>query len=234
MSDAVRVPPPASLRAKNLVFAGIAVMAAYVFYNNESFLLDPAHPVWQHYEPFKWWLLPHGLAGACALVLAPMQFSDRLRARFAKLHRITGRVYVTAAFVFPPSGAYIQYLDESQGASWTFTVESMIQAGLLMTTSGIGFIFAMKRMIPQHRQWMTRSYAVALTFFEVRFILGVTGWNEPFNWQHIEIVVWTCTACSVLIGDLANQVYELSSARPRPAAARAKAEAVAASAPASS
>jgi hypothetical protein len=229
MSDAVRVPPSAPLRAKNVVFAGIAVMAAYVLYNNESFLINPAHPIWQHYEPFKWWLLPHGLAGACALVLAPMQFSDRLRARFAKLHRITGRIYVTSAFVFAPIGAYIQYLDESQGASWTFTVETMIQAGLLMTTTGIGFIFAMKRIIPQHRQWMTRSYAVALTFFEVRFILGVTGWNEPFNWQHIEIVVWICTACSVLIGDIANQAYELSSARPRSAAARAKVEAVAAS-----
>jgi uncharacterized membrane protein len=228
MSDAVQVAPSASLRAKDLIFAAIAVMTVYVLYNNESFLLNPAHPVWQHYAPFKWWLLPHGLAGACALVLAAMQFSDRLRARFAKVHRITGRVYVAAAFVFAPIGANIQYLDESQGASWTFTVETVVQASLLMITTGIGFIFAMKRMIPQHRQWMTRSYAVALTFFEVRFILGVTGWNEPFNWQHIEIVVWTCTACSVLIGDIANQVYELSSARPRPAPARAKPEAVAA------
>ena len=105
MSDAVQVPPSAPVRAKNLVFAGIAVMAAYVLCNNESFLINPAHPIWQHYEPFKWWLLPHGLAGACALVLAPMQFSDRLRARFAKLHRITGRIYVTSAFVFAPIGA---------------------------------------------------------------------------------------------------------------------------------
>ena len=31
-------------------------MAAYVLYRNERFLIDPAHPVWQHYE-FKWWLL---------------------------------------------------------------------------------------------------------------------------------------------------------------------------------
>jgi hypothetical protein len=161
-------------------------------------------------------------------VLAPMQFSDPLRARFARVHRITGRTYVTAAFVFAPIGAYIQYLDESQGASWTFTVETVVQASLLMITTGIGFSFAMKRMIPQHRQWMTRSYAVALTFFEVRFILGVTGWNEPFNWQIVETVVWTCTACSVLVGDIANQVYELQSARPR--FARAKAEPVAASA----
>ena len=97
---------------------------------HQSFLLDPANPIWPHYEPFKWWLLPHGLAAACALVLAPMQFSDRLRARFAKVHRITERIYVTSAFVLAPIGAYIQYLDESQGASWTFTVGALILAGL--------------------------------------------------------------------------------------------------------
>jgi hypothetical protein len=81
---------------------------AYVLYHNERFLLDSMHPVWQHYEPFKWWLLPHGLAGACALLLAPMQFSDRLRGRFTKLHRVIGRIYVTSALVLAPLGAYIQ------------------------------------------------------------------------------------------------------------------------------
>ena len=38
-------------------------MAVYVLYRNKRFLIDPAQPVWQHREPFKWWLLPHGLAG---------------------------------------------------------------------------------------------------------------------------------------------------------------------------
>ena len=69
------------LRLKYLVFAAIAMMAAYVLYHNERFLLDQAHPIWKHYEPFKWWLLPHGLAGACALLLAPMQFAEGLRRR---------------------------------------------------------------------------------------------------------------------------------------------------------
>ena len=77
-------------RAKYAVFAFIAAMAAYVLYHNESFLINVAHPVWHHYEPFKWWLLPHGVAGACALILAPMQFWERLRLRFTTLHRVTG------------------------------------------------------------------------------------------------------------------------------------------------
>ena len=68
-----------SIRLKHVVFAAIAAMAAYVLYHNESFLLNAAAPVWKHYEPFKWWLLPHGLAGACALILAPMQFAEGFR-----------------------------------------------------------------------------------------------------------------------------------------------------------
>ena len=82
MSDTTGVMPARSarlFRIKHLVFAVIAAMAAYVLYHNERFLLDAAHPVWNHYEPFKWWLLPHGLAGACALLLAPMQFAESLR-----------------------------------------------------------------------------------------------------------------------------------------------------------
>jgi hypothetical protein len=25
-------------------------------------LLNSGHPVWKRYQPFKWWLLPHGIA----------------------------------------------------------------------------------------------------------------------------------------------------------------------------
>jgi len=82
------------LRPKYLLFAAIGLMLAYVILHDESFLVHPRDPLWQHYGPFKWWLLPHGIAGACALLLGPMQFSDRLRARFKQLHRVVGRIYV--------------------------------------------------------------------------------------------------------------------------------------------
>jgi Predicted membrane protein (DUF2306) len=211
-----RLVQPRWLRTRNLVFLLVSAMAAYVLYHNESFLLDPTHPVWQHYEPFKWWLLPHGVIGACALLLVPMQFFDRLRARFRLLHRVVGRIYVACALVLAPLGAYIQYLEEPLGASRSFTTAATIDALLLTITTGIGFTFALKRMIPQHRQWMTRSYAVALTFLQIRVILGVTGLDQPPDPAITEIVVWTCVALSVLVGDLANQWYELHSTRLRP------------------
>jgi Predicted membrane protein (DUF2306) len=204
--------------AKYVTFAIIGAMVAYVLYHNERFVIEPMNPVWQHYRELGLFLLAHGLAGGSALILAPMQFSERLRTRFSRLHRVIGRIYATAALILAPVGAYVQYLDETLGIfPRSFTIETLIQASLLMTTTAIGFIFALKRMIPQHRQWMTRSYAVALTFVAIRVILGVTGWeHDPVT---VETVVWSCTAFAVLAGDLANQVYELRSMRPRRARA---------------
>jgi hypothetical protein len=82
------------LRPKYLLFGVIGLMLGYVLVHNESFLIHPKDPIWNHYRTIKWWLLPHGIMGACALLLGPMQFSDRLRQRFAKFHRVIGRFYV--------------------------------------------------------------------------------------------------------------------------------------------
>jgi uncharacterized membrane protein len=209
--------PARAFRIKYLVFAAIAAMAAYVLYHFERFLIDPADPAWNHYEPFKWWLLPHGIAGFCALVLAPMQFAEGLRRRHTVVHRTIGTIYVISAFVLAPLGLYIQYMDEAQGAARSFTIETMIQSSTLMITTGIGCYFALKRQFTYHRQWMIRSYAVALTFLEIRVILGVFGLNQPLDWHVLETVVWSCVASSVLVGDVANQIYEARLARSRSA-----------------
>jgi hypothetical protein len=211
MSNATGITPRPSARpplTKYLVFATIAAMAAYVLYHNERFLIDATHPAWTHYDPFKWWLLPHGLAGACALLLVPMQFAEGLRRRHTTLHRTVGTIYVIGVFILAPLGLYIEYLDEAQGAARSFTVETMIQSSALMITTGFGCYFAMKRQFTYHRQWMIRSYAVALTFLEIRVILGVFSLDNPFDWHVLETVVWCCTASSVLVGDIANQIYE--------------------------
>jgi hypothetical protein len=93
------------LHPKYLLFGLVGLMFVYVLYHNESFLVRPADPEWTHIAPFKWWLLPHALAGCCALLLGPMQFSDRLRRRFLGLHRFVGRIYVAGVFILAPLGA---------------------------------------------------------------------------------------------------------------------------------
>src|SRR5260370_4935547 len=108
MSTAPLVPQRlAWLRPKYILFAVIGVMAAYVLRHNEHFLVDATDPEWPHIQHFKCSLLPHGFMGACALLLGPMQFSDRLRQRFTTFHRVVVRYYVAVVFVAAPLGFYI-------------------------------------------------------------------------------------------------------------------------------
>jgi len=155
-----------SFRPKYLLFAAMGLMLAYVIPHDESFLVHTKDPMWQHYEPFKWWLLPHGIAGACALLLGPMQFSDRLRNRFTQVHRVVGRIYVAGVFVAAPLGIYIQYFQERMGDPRSFSVAAAVDAALWMITTAIALVFILKGKVQEHRQWMTRSFAVALVFLE--------------------------------------------------------------------
>lgn len=204
---------PSWSRTKYLLFGFIGLMIAYVLVHNEYFLVEPNAPVWQHYQPFKWYLLPHGVAGACALLLGPMQFSDRLRQRFTKLHRVLGRFYVAGALIAAPMGFYIQFFQERMGGPRSFSIAALADATLWMLTTAIAFTFILKGKVQQHRQWMTRSYAVALVFLEVRVILGVTGW-EKLRPPVDETVVWMCLVFSILLADLALQLQELRRTRP--------------------
>ena len=210
------LPRVSSVRSKYLLFAFIGLMIAYVLRHNEHFLIDATDPVWQHYQPFKWKLLPHGLAGACALLLGPMQFSDRLRQRYAKLHRVLGRFYVGGVFVAAPFGAYIQYYQERMGAPRSFSIAGVVDASLWMVTTAIALAFILAGKVQQHRQWMTRSFAVAIVFLEVRVIGGVTGWDS-LGVAVTETIVWSCLAFAILFADLVLQWQDLQRARRVPA-----------------
>lgn len=188
-------------------------MLAYVISHDESFLVHPKDLVRQHYEPFKWWLLPHGIAGACALLLGPMQFSDRLRTRYRQLRRAVGRIYVAGVFVAAPLGCYIQYFEERIGDPRSFSIAAAADAVLWMTTTRIALAFILKGKVQEHRQWMTRSFAVALVFLEVRVIGGLGGW-ENLDVHANETIVWLCLAFAILSADLVLQWQQLARSRP--------------------
>ena len=214
----------ARLNAKYVVFSGIAVMMAYVLYHNERFLIEPENPIWQRYAHFKWWLLPHGIFGALVLLIAPLQFSDRLRKRFTRWHRIGGRLYVVGVLVLAPLGAYIQYYEERLGFPRSFTVLAFVDALMLIVTTVIAFLFAYKRKIALHRQWVTRSYAVALVFIAGRFVMGVTGW-ETLSIEIVQAIIWSCLAMSILLADVANNWMEIRTAVSAPAKSQRQAKA---------
>jgi hypothetical protein len=218
----VRVEGVSRFKPRYLLFGLFGLMVVYVLFHNESFLVNLKAPVWQHYQPFKWWLLPHGIAGACALVLGPMQFSDRLRQRYAKLHRVAGRFYVAGAFIAGPLGIYIQVIQHRvMGGPFSFVMVATTHGGLWMLTTGIAFALILQRKVQQHRQWMTRSFFVGPgVFLGARVVLGVTR-LENMGPAAIETAIWMCIAFSIPLADVVLQVQESLRSRPAPRAAKA-------------
>src|SRR5215470_11433301 len=86
------------------------------------------------------------------------------------MHRVVGRFYVAGVFLGAPLGFYIQYFEERLGGTRSFSVAALTDAALWMTTTAIALLFIFKGNVAQHRNWMTRSYAVAIVFLEVRFV----------------------------------------------------------------
>jgi len=88
-----------------------------------------------------------------------------------------------------------------------------VDAALWMTTTGIALAFILAGRVQQHREWMTRSFAVALVFLEVRVIGGVTGW-ENLDVAVNETIVWICLAFSIFLADIVLQWEDLRRLRP--------------------
>ena len=199
------------INAKHVTFTVIALASLYVMYHNERFLIDSEHPAWQRYEAFKWWLLPHGIFGAIVLLFAPFQFSERLRQRYTKAHRVMGRLYVLGALALAPMGAYIQYYQERMGAPRSFTILGVVDAAMLMTATLLMLLFAVRRKIAVHRQWATRSYAIALVFIAGRFVMGITGW-ERLGIEVVQAIIWSCLALAMVFADISIHWREIKAA----------------------
>jgi hypothetical protein len=169
--------------------------------------IQPENPIWRHYAQIAFWLIPHAVAGTCALLLAPLQFFERLRKRYTRAHHIVGRIYVIGALVLAPLGAYGQYYAEEDGGPREFTVLAIVDAAMLMSTTLVAYLFAIRRRITLHRQWMTRSYAVALVFFEGRLLGGLLGIDDNVN--ATMAAIWACLAMSMVFAELANNYAEI-------------------------
>ena len=186
-----------SFKTKHVFFAAFGLMTLFVFYLYETPFLDSQSPVWQHVEPVKWLLLPHAVAGAVAFLLAPFQFSARLRRRGLRLHRIMGRLYVAGAFISAPLAVPVAVILGPPSLVMAATIQS---AGWLLTTAIA--LYAIRRGdVRQHQEWMTRSYPFAMVFVLARIILAIPAVGALGEVGFVS-VVWSLIAAACFVPSL--------------------------------
>ena len=134
------------------------------------------------------WLWMHLAGGALAMVLGALQFIARLRNRWPRIHRWTGRFYLLAMLIgitgasglvaTSPAPAAIRIAFAATGIAW-------------VSTAAAGFVAIRRKRTDVHRRWMIRNYLVTLapaTFRLALLLPGVMALASPI--VMIPVLLW--------------------------------------------
>ena len=112
--------------------------------------------------------LMHVLPGAAFLLLAPFQFSRKLRGRFPTAHRWLGRVLLLAAVIAGFSGLFFGAYIPFAGNAERIIISAA--GGALFVAIGCGFAAVRRGDSARHREWMIRVFALMLAISVIRVI----------------------------------------------------------------
>jgi uncharacterized membrane protein len=108
----------------------------------------------------------HALSGSVALISGPLQFSRLLRNKTRKLHRVIGGLYMWAIWLSSVGGLWSAiFFNVNMAAKMAFGTLAI----LWFSTTTIAYLHIRNRNIREHREWMIRSFALALFFVTFNF-----------------------------------------------------------------
>ncbi|MFC0627890.1 DUF2306 domain-containing protein [Kribbella deserti] len=151
-----------------LMMAAVAFLAFSV---PPYLTFDPAHscleppPGNDLYYPL---LVVHVLCGTIAMSTACFQVWPAFRARHRRGHRITGRIYVFAGVL--PAGVLGLYIGWYTSAGPSVRVANLVGSALWLIVTIAAFRMARQRRYDEHRRWMSRSFALAMSIALSRVI----------------------------------------------------------------
>ena len=135
----------------------------------------------------------HILPGGLFLLLAPLQFSSRVRSRFIQLHRWSGRLLVLAAIIAASTGLYFGLFLPFAGPGESVPIA--LFGGLLLYALLKAVVAIRGRQVALHREWMIRAFALALAISTVRIVgavLDLTMTPAGFGPRPMFVVaIWT-------------------------------------------
>ena len=182
------------IQLKYVAFALTGAMLLFVLYQRDLQLLEPGSFLRQRYAAVSWLMVLHGIAGATALLIAPFQFSSRLRARHLRVHRIMGYFYIAGVAIAAPVSIPIAVILGPPELVMAATIQA---SGWILTTATALYCIRTGR-IQQHREWMMRSYPFALVFVIVRVIVAIPVIEEMREFGLI-VAVWSTIAAACFI-----------------------------------
>jgi uncharacterized membrane protein len=113
----------------------------------------------------------HIVSGGLFLLLAPFQFSARVRSRHLRFHRWSGRFLLAMAAVAAATGLYFGVLMPFGGSGEAILI--VLVAALFLVSLTKAVIAIRQRDVARHRQWMIRAFGAAIAISMVRLVAAV-------------------------------------------------------------
>jgi uncharacterized membrane protein len=179
-----------TLSALALLAAWFIVKSALPYFN-----FSPTH-YGSYFWPRRWGLLLHVAGGVTALTVGIVQLWLGLTHRVATLHRALGKVYVGVIAVASIAGFYLS-LTSSGNPPYASGLFFLCVAWVVTTTMAV--LAIRRRNLPQHREWMMRSYAVTFAFVTFRFGVDALASNGLALSDAQAIMAWACWAIPLLL-----------------------------------
>lgn len=188
------------------------LMTLFVLLTRDRTLLDSQSFLRRRYAPFVALMFAHGIPGALALLLGPLQFSSRLRQRFIRFHRAIGRIYVGCTFIAAPLAIAVSILIPNPG----LLPATLVHSSCWIVTTATALYCVLTGRIQQHREWMMRSYPFAAVFVITRTFGQIPAIHRMGAAGNVA-VVWTSIAVA---GILPSFIIAWQSMPPRKRAAK--------------
>jgi uncharacterized membrane protein len=121
-----------------------------------------------NYTAHPWYVAMHLVPGLLIFLLAPLQFSQRIRTRHIRFHRWSGRTILIASIAIVISAFYFGVVRSAIHPSERAII-AIIIAGFVFAASR-AYLAIRRRDVARHREWMIRTYAFLIGIGTVRVV----------------------------------------------------------------
>jgi uncharacterized membrane protein len=169
-----------------------------------------------HTQPWRLAFQIHVITSSLVLLAGFTQFSQAIRRNTPRLHRFAGWLYIIATLGLALPSGFILALSANGGIS---TQICFVVLGILWGISTVLALYAaFRKQWIQHRNWMIRSFALALSALSLRtWKLALYELQPYWDWLtplHIyQLEAWLGWTINLLIAELI--IYRLMSKKKR-------------------
>ena len=133
--------------------------------NNPAAALDRA------FDDRRTLTLLHIVPAMLFMILGPLQFVRSLRAKHPRIHRWSGRIFLTASTVVGVTGLALAFGKTVGGVDEKAAI--VLFGSFFLIALAKALRHALRREFALHREWMIRGYAIGLAVATIRPIMGM-------------------------------------------------------------